>query len=225
MNKIVKYIGTFAIVGGLLAGCGTQQTSQTTQSKPKTEVAKKETPKTDTTSQDKALAEATAQRNVKTVKTADGASGYKLKDGALNITLDEVTLKEVDNPSPAELQNVSVYSNGKDLSNDHFYYVHIKYTAQNTSTDDVIFQAFPDVVVFSGQTQEEIIAQSANFITNEDDYQGTYYGQVIKHGEVGYVINMNPATADKIRIEIGGTLKDKTYDTLSDSTVVNFPLK
>jgi hypothetical protein len=48
---------------------------------------------------------------------------------------------------------------------------------------------------------------------------------VIKHGEVGYVINMNPATADKIRIEIGGTLKDKTYDTLSDSTVVNFPLK
>lgn len=222
MNKIVKYVGTFAIVGGLLTACGTQQTSQTTQSKPKTEVAKKDTPKAN---QDTAIAEATAQRNVKTVKTAEGASGYKLKDGALNITLDEVTLKEVDNPSPDELQNVSVYSNGKNVSNDHFYYVHIKYTAENTSTNDVIFQAFPDVVVFSGQTQEEINNIMANFITNEEDYQGTYYGQVTKHGEVGYVINMNPATADKIRIEIGGTMNKETYDSYSDSKVVNFPLK
>lgn len=222
MKKLVKFVGGIVLVGGLLVGCG-QQASQPVNKAEKVEQSKP-VQKKEVVKPTPAPAPST-ERQLKVVKTAVGANGYTVKDGFLNLTLNEVTLKEVDNPSPEELQNVGVYSNGKDISQDKFYYVHIKYTAENTSTKDVIFHCFPDVVVFSGQTQEEINSQMANFITNEEDYQGTYYGEVVKHGEVGYVINMNPATADKIRIEIGGTMDNETYNSYSDSQVVTFPLQ
>lgn len=51
-----------------------------------------------------------------------------------------------------------------------------------------------------------------DFIDNDEDQDGEYYGKVKKQGEVGLVIKTDPSKVDKIRLVIGQSMDSETND-------------
>lgn len=142
----------------------------------------------------------------------------------IKVNVEEVSFKKALNVSEDEQENISFISE-KEVGAE-FNYLYIKYNAENTSDEDYNFSGINQVVLFSDGKQENIDnSVSVDFIDYDEDEDGAYYGKVNKEGEMGFVINTDPEKVDKVRLVIGNSMKEETYDGGTEEQVVEFDLK
>ncbi|AQU78440.1 hypothetical protein [Planococcus faecalis] len=107
-----------------------------------------------------------------------------------------------------------------------FNYFYIKYTAENTSDQDVTFSGINEIVLFSEGKQEkiEVAYDWKDFIDYDEAQDSDYYGAVSKAGEVGVVIKTDPTKVEKVRVVVSESMSTETYEILSDAQNIEFEI-
>lgn len=143
----------------------------------------------------------------------------------VNVALEEVSFKKALNV-PEDLQfDINNMFTDEPIGSE-FNYFYIKYNAENTSDQDVSFTGINEIVLFAEGKQEKIdVAYDwKDFIDYDEAQDPDFYGAVSKAGEVGVVIQTDPAKVEKVRIVISETMETDTYETLSDEQVIEFEI-
>lgn len=141
----------------------------------------------------------------------------------MNITLDEVSFKKASNVSEDQQFDINNMYTDEPIGAE-FNYFYIKYTAENTSDQDITFSGINEIVLFSEGKQEKIdVAYDwKDFIDYDEAQDPDYYGTVSKEGEVGVVIKTDPTKVEKVRVVISESMSTETYETLSEAQNVEF---
>lgn len=143
----------------------------------------------------------------------------------VNVALEEISFKKALNV-PEDLQfDINNMFTDEPIGSE-FNYFYIKYNAENTSDQDVSFRGINEIVLFAEGKQEKIdVAYDwKDFIDYDEAQDPDFYGAVSKAGEVGVVIQTDPAKVEKVRIVISETMETDTYETLSDEQVIEFEI-
>lgn len=143
----------------------------------------------------------------------------------VNVTLEEASFKKAMNVS--EDQQSEINSMYTDVPvGPEFNYFYVKYNAENTVDQDVTFNGISEIVLFAEGKQEKIdvALEWKDFIDYDEAQDGDYYGAVSKAGEVGVVIQTDPAKVEKVRIVISGAMATESYESLSEDQVIEFEI-
>lgn len=141
----------------------------------------------------------------------------------VNVTLEEISFKKASNVSEDQQFDINNMYTDEPIG-EEFNYFYIKYTAENTSDQDVIFNGINEVVLFAEGKQEKIdVAYDwKDFIDYDEAQDPDYYGAVSKEGEVGVVIKTDPAKVEKVRVVISESMSAETYETFTEPQNVEF---
>ncbi len=141
----------------------------------------------------------------------------------INVTLEEVSFKKASNVSEDQQFDINNMYTDEPIGAE-FNYFYIKYTAENTSDQDVTFSGINEIVLFSEGKQEKIdVAYDwKDFIDYDEAQDPDYYGAVSKAGEIGVVIKTDPTKVEKVRVVISESMSTETYETLSDAQNIEF---
>lgn len=141
----------------------------------------------------------------------------------VNITLEEASFKKASNVSEDQQFDINNMYTDEPIGAE-FNYFYIKYTAENTSDQDVTFSGINEIVLFSEGKQEkiEVAYDWKDFIDYDEAQDPDYYGAVSKAGEVGVVIKTDPAKVEKVRVVISESMLTETYETLSEPQNIEF---
>ncbi|WP_157073444.1 hypothetical protein [Planococcus rifietoensis] len=141
----------------------------------------------------------------------------------VNITLEEASFKKASNVSEDQQFDINNMYTDEPIGAE-FNYFYIKYTADNTSDQDVTFSGINEIVLFSEGKQEkiEVAYDWKDFIDYDEAQDPDYYGAVSKAGEVGVVIKTDPAKVEKVRVVISESMLTETYETLSEPQNIEF---
>lgn len=141
----------------------------------------------------------------------------------VNITMEEVSFKKASNVSEDQQFDINNMYTDEPIGAE-FNYFYIKYTAENTSDQDVTFSGINEIVLFSEGKQEkiEVAYDWKDFIDYDEAQDPDYYGAVSKAGEVGVVIKTDPAKVEKVRVVISESMLTETYETLSEPQNIEF---
>lgn len=143
----------------------------------------------------------------------------------INVTLEEVSFKKASNVSEDQQFDINNMYTDEPIGAE-FNYFHIKYTAENTSDQDVNFSGINEIVLFSEGKQEkiEVAYDWKDFIDYDEAQDPDYYGAVSKAGEIGVVIKTDPTKVEKVRVVISESMSTETYEILSDAQNVEFEI-
>ncbi|WP_338472628.1 hypothetical protein R4Z10_07780 [Niallia sp. XMNu-256] len=157
----------------------------------------------------------------KVIKTIDENKQYDAKPMVLNIQ--EISFKKASNVSTDEQDRIN-WITEKEIGTE-FEYLYIKFNAENTSDEDVDFQAIQEVTVFANGKQETVDSLNYDFIDYDEYADGAaFYGKVNKDGEIGLTFDTKLQDVEKIRLQISPVLNSETYESYADSQVVEMEI-
>lgn len=168
--------------------------------------------------------EETEEQPEQTSEVLSVVAENKLYDAKpINVTLEEVSFKKASNVSEDQQFDINNMYTDEPIGAE-FSYFYIKYTAENTSDQDVTFSGINEIVLFSEGKQEKIdVAYDwKDFIDYDEAQDPDYYGAVSKAGEIGVIIKTDPTKVEKVRVVISESMSTETYETLSDAQNVEF---
>ncbi|MBT2569591.1 hypothetical protein [Planococcus sp. ISL-110] len=143
----------------------------------------------------------------------------------INVTLEELSFKKAMNVSEDQQFDINNMYTDEPIG-EEFNYFYIKYNAENTADQDITFRGINEIVLFSEGKQEKIdIAYDwKDFIDYDEAQDADYYGAVSKEGEVGAVIQTDPAKVEKVRIVLSESMATDSYETLTEEQVIEFDI-
>lgn len=113
----------------------------------------------------------------------------------------EINIEQTQGPIKAKITDIQMSKletneNGKSLFNgkDTVYFVTIAMEVENTSTDTI--SIYPDQGTLVTDTKEQV---EANLLLSESKLGGEYIGNVIKKGNVIFIIDSNPEEINNIK--------------------------
>ena len=143
----------------------------------------------------------------------------------INVTLEELSFKKAMNVSEDQQFDINNMYTDEPIG-EEFNYFYIKYNAENTADQDITFSGINEIVLFSDGKQEKIdIAYDwKDFIDYDEAQDADYYGAISKEGEVGAVIQTDPAKVEKVRIVLSESMATDSYETLTEEQVIEFDI-
>lgn len=166
----------------------------------------------------KPAAPAAPDESTSVVKTL--ATNQAVNMSPIQVTLDDVSIKKAVSVPQDEIDRVNAL--GYQVTGNSFNYISIKYTAKNTSPNNIDFDGIKQVVVISGDHQEVLGTNTTNIVPNDPNSDGVFYGQVTKQGNEGFITMTDPSKITKIIVTVQGTMTDKTYQTQTNDTDLTF---
>lgn len=221
MNKFSKVLFSGVMIGGLLAGCGSNESTGGTANKkqdpPKQAEQKKvENPKKDENGN-------YTLEKVGQVAKSDQATGELMKvkqiNQVLNIAPIKVTIKDMKviklTHISDDMKNQIEYMNDKKVT-EPVYYLQIRYTAENTSDKNIAWNGIHKAITDKG----EQLDPNMNFLPSNFDHE--FFGKVTQEDQFGLLLSSDKWDISKVKMIFNSSDDDTTYDTITPEQQVEY---
>lgn len=224
-KKWVGVLGSFALVGSLLGGCGSaEETTGSNETKKEAKEAKqKEVSNKVKKDKDGNYILDTVGQKVET----NGATAELLKIKEVNETINiapiKVTVNDVKVIKLTDVSNefavdVSMGSMvDSDVLEKGFSYVQVSFTAENTEEKNVEWYELMKVVTDKG---EQIDAQMVDFLSDDAETDSVFYGKVIKEYKDGFIIKNDDI--NKVKLIFGSSMDADTFEDITAEQQVEY---
>lgn len=226
MSKFLKILTSSLIVGGLLAGCGSNSDSSNSAAEIKEEPKaseqqplKNNVPKPEKDESGNYILKVPGQK----VKE-DGATAELLKIKKVNETVDisplKVTIEDIKVIKLTDLDEE--FAEGLEwmadtkINPEETSYVQVNYTAENTSDSNIEWYDIMNVVTDKG---EQIDGQLKDFISGDGDSDSQFIGKVKKEYTDGFVLKNEDINSVKL---VFGYTEDEDYNEITPEQTVEY---
>lgn len=224
--KFAKVLLSSLLIGGLLAGCNSNESSSAPEEKqeaPKASDQKdKNKPKKD--EEGNYVLEKVGQKVTDDTATAELLKIKKVNEtvdiSPIKVTVKDIKLIKLTNIDKSLAEDISISSEKKIDPKKGFTYVQVQYSASNTSDKNIGWYGLQNLVTDKG---EQIEAQSVDFILDDADGNDEFIGKVNKDFVGGYVLK-NP-DINHVKLVFDYTVdNDNDYNEITGEQTVEYDL-
>lgn len=230
MNQFKKVMLFGVVIGGLLAGCSSEESSSSNEPKQEAKKADQEPLKKEVSEPKKGEDGKYELTEVGQKVKMDAGTGELLRIKQVNETVDiaplKVTVKDIKVMKMTDVANEFAVDMSMMTQIDSavlekgFSYIQVRFTAENTSDQNIEWYDLMNVVTDQG---EQIDGQMKDFLSDDAEMDSQFIGKVKKEYQDGFIVKNDQI--NKVKLVFGNTMNADTYDDITAKQTVEYELQ